>query len=160
LPQLPFLYRAALVLGLSLGLAPGLLAQDAILDDARMVVEVERTLGMTIATLTPDLAQQYKNIRASYQGVVVTAVTPGGPAARAGLVPGELIEEIRVLDPVTRSVKSERITSVHEFVRAARLSSKNNRERLHMISRQSHFTRPLYIDLPQGAFLDTSPDNP
>jgi len=54
--------------------------------------ETQKKLGLSIQTLTPDIAGQlnYKNDH----GVVVTEVTPGSPADDAGLQRGDLIKEV------------------------------------------------------------------
>lgn len=46
-------------------------------------------LGLTVQTLTPELARQFK-VKAG-EGVVVTTVTPGSIAATAGIEPGTII---------------------------------------------------------------------
>lgn len=50
-------------------------------------------LGITVEPLTPDLAKQL-GVRAGTQGVVVADVDPAGPAAEAGIQPGDLILEV------------------------------------------------------------------
>jgi serine protease Do len=52
----------------------------------------ERSLGLTVQNLTPEIADQlgYK----ADAGVVVTEVDPDSPAAQAGLQPGDMILEI------------------------------------------------------------------
>ena len=47
-------------------------------------------LGMTMAPLTPELAQR-SNLPATARGVIITAVDPAGKAAEEGLRPGYLI---------------------------------------------------------------------
>ncbi len=51
------------------------------------------TLGLTLASLTPDLRQQF-GIDESVNGVVVTSVADEGPAAKQGLQPGDVIEQV------------------------------------------------------------------
>ncbi|MCA9236510.1 MAG: Do family serine endopeptidase [Planctomycetales bacterium] len=51
-----------------------------------------RTLGMALDQLTPEVAQQLGLDGAT--GVVITAVEPNSPAARAGLEPGMVIRQI------------------------------------------------------------------
>jgi serine protease Do len=51
------------------------------------------TLGLSLASLTPDLRQQF-GIDDSVDGVVVTSVADGGPAAKRGLQPGDVIEQV------------------------------------------------------------------
>ena len=50
-------------------------------------------LGITVETLTPDLAAQF-GLRRGAQGVVVTELDPSGPAAEAGIRPGDVIQEV------------------------------------------------------------------
>jgi serine protease Do len=49
-----------------------------------------QALGMTMAPLTPELAQR-SNLPATVRGVIITAVDPAGKAAEEGLRPGYLI---------------------------------------------------------------------
>ena len=51
------------------------------------------TLGLTLASLTPDLRQQF-GIAETINGVVVTSVADDGPAAKRGLQPGDVIEQV------------------------------------------------------------------
>ena len=50
-------------------------------------------LGLTVQTLTPELAENL-GVERSLKGVVVTQVEPGGPAADAGLRRGDVILEV------------------------------------------------------------------
>jgi len=50
-------------------------------------------LGLTVQTLTPDLAEQF-NWSRDEKGVLITAVDPSGAGAEAGLRRGDLIKEI------------------------------------------------------------------
>jgi serine protease Do len=56
------------------------------------------TLGLTLTSLTPDLRQEF-GIPETVAGVVVTAVADDGPAAKRGLQPGDVIEQVGS-DPV------------------------------------------------------------
>ena len=49
-------------------------------------------LGISVQPLTPDVAQQL-GIRGANSGLLVRGVAPGGPAAEAGIVPGDVIIE-------------------------------------------------------------------
>ncbi|MGH6960621.1 MAG: PDZ domain-containing protein, partial [Dongiaceae bacterium] len=51
------------------------------------------TLGLTLASLTPDTRQQF-GIPESVNGVVVTSVADEGPAAKQGLQAGDVIEQV------------------------------------------------------------------
>ena len=50
-------------------------------------------LGLTLASLTPDVRQQF-GIDQSVNGVVVTSVADEGPAAKQGLQAGDVIEQV------------------------------------------------------------------
>ena len=47
---------------------------------------------MSLQDLTPELAEQFGYTRG--QGVLIAEVTPDSPAARVGMQPGQLIEEV------------------------------------------------------------------
>ena len=76
--------------------------------------EAEQTLGLEVQDLTKDLADQlhYK----AGEGVLVSAVTPDGPAAEKGIQPQDVIV----------SVNGHNVTSVEEFAAAAK-QSKNGK---------------------------------
>jgi serine protease Do len=59
-----------------------------------------RELGLTVEELDAERAKQFK-LREDEEGLVVTDVAKGGPAASAGLRPGDLIREVN-----RRSVRS------------------------------------------------------
>ena len=50
-------------------------------------------LGLTVQTLTPELAEQF-NWSREEKGVLITGVDPSGAGAEAGLRRGDLIKEI------------------------------------------------------------------
>ncbi len=62
-----------------------------------------QSIGLRVAELSPGLAQRYGY--EGREGVIVSSVLNGGPAQRAGLQPGDLIQEIN----------RRAITSVAEF---------------------------------------------
>ena len=77
-----------------------------------VVAQAEREAewrGMVIGELTEELKRQL-NIPANVQGVIVMAVEPGSPAARAGIRQGDIITVIA----------NQKITSVADFVRVTR----------------------------------------
>jgi len=51
------------------------------------------TLGIGVVPLTPELAQEL-GLRRGTQGVVIQSIEPDGPAAQAGLQPGDVIQEV------------------------------------------------------------------
>ncbi len=55
-------------------------------------VSKSKSIGVTVQNLTEDLAERFEF--ESTEGVVITKVTPNSPAARAGLRPGMLIQEV------------------------------------------------------------------
>ena len=74
-------------------------------------VQSDRELGLTVQTLTPELAAQFN--AKSGEGVVVTAVQAGSIAAMAGIEPGTVIFE----------VNHKRVSNAAEFKRALGNSS-------------------------------------
>ena len=72
-------------------------------------------IGLTVQTLTPQLAEQF-GTRAG-QGVIVTAVRPGSIGAQAGIAPGSVILQ----------VNRKAVTSATEFQRLLRQSSAEKR---------------------------------
>jgi len=50
-------------------------------------------LGVTVVPITPDIAQQL-GLRRGTQGVAVESVDPDGPAARARIQSGDVIQEV------------------------------------------------------------------
>lgn len=66
------------------------------LKEKQELVESEVTSswrGMTVQTLTPELAKHF-GISPGEKGVLISEITPGSPAYRAQLRPGDLIKEI------------------------------------------------------------------
>lgn len=53
----------------------------------------EALLGIRVQPITSELREKY-NLAEDEQGVVVTQVTPGGPATQAGIDPGAVIKEV------------------------------------------------------------------
>jgi len=64
--------------------------------------------GLEVQTLTPDLAGQFGHDKGS-KGLLVSEVKPGGPAAEAGLEPGQVITK------VVKDKKVQTVTSLKDF---------------------------------------------
>jgi len=91
-------------------------------------------LGVTVAPLTPDLAQQL-GVRPGTRGVMVEQVDPAGPAAQAGVQAGDIIQQVNRQD-----VRSP------EDMRKA-LQSSGNRPPLLLINRGG---QTIFVAVPQG----------
>ena len=68
----------------------------------------QEAIGIEVQTLTKDLAERFGY--ALGEGVIVTRVTPGSPAAEAGIQPTDLIQ----------SVNRQNVSTVDEFEKAMR----------------------------------------
>lgn len=73
--------------------------------------ETVASLGLKLSVLTDELRAQYQ-IKDTVEGVVVTEVTPGGPAAEKRLQPGDVIVEVARVDVSTPDDVSKRIADV------------------------------------------------
>jgi len=67
--------------------------------------------GLTVQPLTPDLARRL-GLKENEAGVVVTGVEPDSPAGKAGLTPGDLIQEINRKPIKTREDLTQAIREV------------------------------------------------
>ena len=96
---------------------------------------VQETLGMTLQTLTEDLASElgYEDVR----GVVATRVTPGMPAADAGIQAGTVIVE----------VNRKPVRTVREFNEAIEKAAKDEKVLLRVQDKE--WTRLLILRLPR-----------
>ncbi|MEW6272086.1 MAG: DegQ family serine endoprotease [Thermodesulfobacteriota bacterium] len=74
----------------------------------------DASLGLAVADITPQLARRRRLARDS--GIVVTAVEPLGPAAEAGLRPGDIVRE----------VNRKPVASTSEFRDALRQSDRDD----------------------------------
>ena len=72
----------------------------------------DRHIGVSVEPLTPALAEEL-GVRKNTEGLVVRSVNPGGPAARAGVQPGDVIS----------AVNRQPVKSVSEIGAALRASS-------------------------------------
>ncbi|MCG7854079.1 MAG: DegQ family serine endoprotease [Methanosarcinaceae archaeon] len=90
-------------------------------------------LGLTVQTLTPDLAERF-----GYQGeegVVVTQVNPGSVAELAGIQPGMLIQE----------VDRQQIHNVNEFKQAIKESG--NKKSVLLLIRDDKYSRYVVLKI-------------
>lgn len=87
--------------------------------------ESQEALGIEVHNLTRDIAQQLGYSLGD--GVIVTSVVPGSPAAQAGIQPGDLIQSVNQL----------RVTSVEEFDQIMQKSMKNKKV-LFLVRREQH----------------------
>ncbi len=74
--------------------------------------EVLKKIGLEVGPVTPEISEQFGY--GAHEGVVITGVAPGSPAAMAGLRPGMLIEEVNRV----------RVRSMKEFARALEKSKR------------------------------------
>jgi serine protease Do len=88
-------------------------------------------LGLVVQDLTGDLAEQFGYREA--QGVLVAEVEPGSPAARVGIRPGHLIEE----------VNHKQVHNMDEFIKA--LAQSKQTKRVLFRIRDGEFSRYVAI---------------
>lgn len=91
-------------------------------------------LGMTVAPLTPDLAEQ-AGVPRGTRGVVVEAIEPNGAAAQAGIQAGDVIQQ----------VNGQRVTSTEDVQSA--LAKSGNRPPLLLINRGG---QTVFVPVPVG----------
>jgi serine protease Do len=91
-------------------------------------------LGLAVQTLTPALAQEL-NVELD-QGVVVTQVQPGSPAANAGLQPGVIILQ----------VNKKRVATAEEFKRA--IDAIRQGDNILLLARYGDSQRYIVLDKP------------
>lgn len=72
----------------------------------------ETLLGIKVQPITSELRKKY-NLAEDEQGVVVTEVTPAGPAMQAGIEPGAVIKELKI-----GQVYQKGITNIDDFEEA------------------------------------------
>lgn len=85
-------------------------------------VDEGEDLGLTVMEITPEIERRYNIDRKS--GLLISDVKPGSPAAKAGLKPGELIDEIN----------RKPIRSVEDFAKALEKVEKGEEVTLAVIS--------------------------
>jgi serine protease Do len=93
----------------------------------------EALLGIKVQPITSELRKKY-NLAEDEQGVVVTQVTPAGPAMQAGIEPGAVIKE----------VEQKKITDIDDFREA--LQEVKPGEKILLRVRQDVWT--MYITIP------------
>lgn len=108
----------------------GQLAKDEVI--AEGPAQSTEVIGLTVQTLTPQLAEQF-NTRAG-EGVVVTAVRPGSIAAQAGIEPGAVIVQVN-----HRSVKDSA-----EFKRA--VAAGRSERRVLLLIRKDNVQRYIVLN--------------
>ncbi|WP_239025358.1 DegQ family serine endoprotease [Rhodoligotrophos defluvii] len=69
------------------------------------------SLGLELGVLTDELRDQYQ-IKENVNGVVVTEVTPGGPAAEKRLQPGDVIVEVGQREVQTPEEVAQRVAEI------------------------------------------------
>jgi len=94
----------------------------------------EQALGVTVQNVTKDLADQL-GYRIG-EGVVVTGVEPGSPAANAGIQPGDLLE----------SVNRQSISSVDDF---EKMISRVKEDKVLLLVRRGEYSRFVVVPLGQ-----------
>ncbi|WP_431284925.1 DegQ family serine endoprotease [Humitalea sp. 24SJ18S-53] len=77
-------------------------------------------LGMKVSGMTPELRERF-SIRPERNGVVITEVTPGSPAAERELRPGDVIVEVQQERVTTPQELSERVERLRRQNRASAL---------------------------------------
>ena len=82
-------------------------------DGGKAIAPEEPVLGMSLKSLDDDLRKQY-NIDKSVDGVLVTEVEPGSPAADKGIVAGDVIVEIAQEFMTTPEDIASKITTLKE----------------------------------------------
>ncbi|HLI86407.1 MAG TPA: DegQ family serine endoprotease [Bryobacteraceae bacterium] len=89
-------------------------------------------LGVTVAPLTPDTARQL-NLPPSTQGLLIDSVDPSGPAALAGLMAGDVIQE----------VNRQRVRTIQDLQKA--LTASGNRPPLFLVNRNG---QTIFVPVP------------
>ena len=104
-------------------------------------------LGLSLAPITPEAKDKYQ-LGASQKGVVVTEVTPDGPAANRGLKPGDVIVEVQQEPVSTPADVQSRVDSVRK---------QNRKSVLMLIQRQDNLQ---WVPVPLGSDTDDKKASP
>jgi serine protease Do len=97
-------------------------------------IVISQKLGIEIENLTPDLARKLGYVEGE-EGVVISKIKPGSPAAMAGLRPGCLIQ----------AVNHKKIANISEYESVLTESAQN--KRILLLVRQGKLTRFYSIRL-------------
>ena len=89
--------------------------EGAVAESRQVETQTAGQIGLTVQTLTPQLAEQFRQVAG--EGVVVTGVEPNSVAALAGIQPGMVILE----------VNRTQVNDIASFNRALSNSADNNR---------------------------------
>jgi serine protease Do len=87
----------------------------------------EKNWGMSVSALTPEIRQELQ-LKDGQKGIVVTEVEPDSPAHQAGLLRGDILEE----------VNRKAIESIQDFTTA--ISEIKEKESLLLLVRRNNFT--------------------
>ncbi|HSX12710.1 MAG TPA: DegQ family serine endoprotease [Rhabdochlamydiaceae bacterium] len=98
-------------------------ASDSFSSDGAM-----QKMGLEVDNLTPDLAKQLGYVKGE-EGVVITKIKPGSPAAVAGMRPGFLI----------MAINHKKVTNTDDFNEA--IKDSENKKRVLILARQGNVTR-------------------
>jgi serine protease Do len=102
-------------------------------------------LGLSLAPITPDIKDKYQ-LGANQKGVVVTDVTPDGPAASRGMKPGDVVVEVQQEPVSTPDEVQSRVDTVRK---------QNRKSVLMLIQRQDNLQ---WVPVPLGP--DSKKDSP
>jgi serine protease Do len=92
----------------------------------------QETLGITVQNVTKDLAEQFGYTLG--EGVIVTGVVPGSPAAEAGVQPGDLI----------KSINRQTVNSVDDFEKSLK-NAKGNK--ILLLIRHGEYSQFVVVEL-------------
>jgi serine protease Do len=87
---------------------------------ARPETQLDEGVGMTVRTLTPEIAEQI-GLEPNVKGAVVTEVDPFGPAADAGIGRGDVIVQVQSA-PVTTAEELRRELGKHDLEKGVRVA--------------------------------------
>ena len=103
---------------------------------AAAIPDIEESFGLSVQELTPELAESL-SLRGE-KGVVVSGVTSGSPASEAGLLRGDLIQEI----------ENEPVENMDDYKRIMRESA--SKKQILMVIRHRGHTRYVVLKKEKG----------